>query len=46
MSKLRKDYLNKKLIMAPWSSGQDTTLSRWYQGFDSPRGHHKLNLEA
>ena len=22
-------------IMAPWSSGQDTTLSRWYPGFES-----------
>ena len=25
--------------MAPWSSGQDASLSRWNQGFDSPRSH-------
>ena len=24
---------------APWSSGQDASLSRWNQGFDSPRSH-------
>lgn len=27
--------------MAPWSSGQDASLSRWNQGFDSPRSHLK-----
>ncbi len=26
---------------APWSSGQDASLSRWNQGFDSPRSHWK-----
>lgn len=26
--------------MAHWSSGQDATLSRWNQGFDSLMGHH------
>ena len=25
--------------MAPWSSGQDASLSRWNQGFDSPWSH-------
>ena len=25
--------------MAPWSSGQDASLSRWNQGFDSPGSH-------
>lgn len=25
---------------APWSSGQDASLSRWKQEFDSPWGHH------
>ncbi len=29
------------IIMAPWSSGQDASLSRWNQGFDSPRSHYK-----
>ena len=24
---------------APWSRGQDASLSRWNQGFDSPRSH-------
>ena len=28
-----------KTDMAPWSSGQDASLSRWNQGFDSPRSH-------
>ena len=27
--------------MAPWSRGQDASLSRWNQGFDSPRSHLK-----
>ena len=27
--------------MAPWSSGQDASLSRWNQGFDSPGSHTK-----
>ena len=26
--------------MVPWSSGQDASLSRWNQGFDSP-GHYQ-----
>ena len=30
---------NIKTDMAPWSSGQDASLSRWNQGFDSPRSH-------
>ena len=25
-----------KMNKAPWSSGQDASLSRWNQGFDSP----------
>ena len=29
----------QKTDMAPWSSGQDASLSRWNQGFDSPRSH-------
>ena len=28
-----------QLDMAPWSSGQDASLSRWNPGFDSPRSH-------
>ena len=28
-----------KMNKAPWSSGQDASLSRWNQGFDSPRSH-------
>ncbi len=27
--------------MARWSSGQDTSLSRWEHGFDSRTGHQK-----
>ena len=27
---------------APWSSGQDASLSRWNQGFDSPRSHWNM----
>ena len=29
----------RQVNMAPWSSGQDASLSRWNQGFDSPRSH-------
>lgn len=28
--------------MTHWSSGQDATLSRWNQGFDSPMGYHEI----
>lgn len=28
--------------MSPWSSGQDTALSRRTQGFDSPRRYQAL----
>ena len=31
--------------MAPWSSGQDASLSRWNQGFDSPGGHLSITLK-
>ena len=27
--------------MVPWSSGQDASLSRWNQGFDSPRHYQQ-----
>ena len=27
----------KEKNTVPWSSGQDASLSRWNQGFDSPR---------
>ena len=30
--------------MAPSSTGQDTTLSRWKRGFDSPRGYFRAVL--
>ena len=30
--------------MVPWSSGQDASLSRWNQGFDSPRHYQNKNL--
>lgn len=30
---------NRDINKAPWSSGQDASLSRWNQGFDSPRSH-------
>ena len=29
----------RKTDRAPWSSGQAASLSRWNQGFDSPRSH-------
>ncbi len=28
--------------MTHWSSGQDATLSRWNQGFDSPMGYQNF----
>ena len=31
--------------MAPWSSGQDASLSRWNQGFDSPRSQVEKSVE-
>ena len=31
--------------MVPWSSGQDASLSRWNQGFDSPR-HYQMKPTA
>ena len=33
------NVLNK----SPWSSGQDASLSRWNQGFDSPWRYQKKN---
>ena len=33
-----------KMNKAPWSSGQDASLSRWNQGFDSPRSHWDLQI--
>ena len=30
--------------MAPWSSGQDASLSRWNQGFDSPWSHFLISV--
>ena len=33
------------LATAYWSSGQDAALSRRKQGFDSPTGYQKMNLE-
>ena len=32
--------------MVPWSSGQDASLSRWNQGFDSPRHYQQRNRRA
>ena len=32
-------YNKRALNKARWSSGQDASLSRWNQGFDSPTGH-------
>ena len=43
---MAQDKKSDDFNMAPWSSGQDTTLSRWYQGFDSPRSHHKTYVGA
>ena len=31
----------KEKNTVPWSSGQDASLSRWNQGFDSPR-HYQV----
>ena len=35
----RQKKTQTKMNKAPWSSGQDASLSRWNQGFDSPRSH-------
>ena len=35
-----------KMNKAPWSSGQDASLSRWNQGFDSPRSHWWRSAEC
>ena len=32
----------QQLNTVPWSSGQDASLSRWNQGFDSPRHYQYL----
>ena len=34
-----RDNRTADMNKAPWSSGQDASLSRWNQGFDSPRSH-------
>ena len=34
-----RDNQTADMNKAPWSSGQDASLSRWNQGFDSPRSH-------
>ena len=36
-------YTKQVINQAPWSSGQDATLSRSNQEFDSPRGHYAKN---
>ena len=36
-----RDNRTADMNKAPWSSGQDASLSRWNQGFDSPRSHLK-----
>ena len=34
-----EEHQTANINKAPWSSGQDASLSRWNQGFDSPRSH-------